>query len=140
MYDRPVLDIDDALKLVDAALAAAPAETKKPIAVAVVDEMGDWVAYVRMDGVTPFAREYARRKAYTASLMQRDVHEFSAARAQSGRPLADLGDARLVGAQNGGVVIRDAAGNVLGGLGVGGAAPEEDERIARAALAAGGLA
>jgi glc operon protein GlcG len=136
MYDRPVLDVDDALALVDAALAAAPSETTKPIAVAVVDDLGDWVAFVSMDGVSPFAREYVRRKAYTAVMMRRDVAEFSKARTESGRPLVDLGDPKLVGALNGGVVIRDAGGNIIGGLGVGGANPEEDERIARAALAA----
>jgi glc operon protein GlcG len=140
MYDRLVLDDQDALNLVDAALAAAQRETKKPVAIAVVDERGDWMAYVRMDGVAPFASEYAQRKAYTASLMRRDLKEYSAARAQAGRSITDLGDAQLVGAGNGGVVIKDAAGNVLGGLGVSGAEPEEDERIARAALAAGGLA
>jgi glc operon protein GlcG len=140
MYNRPVLDIQDALSLVDAALVSAQRETKKPIAVAVVDERGDWVAYVRMDGVSPFASEYAQSKAYTASLMRRDLKEFSAARAQAGRPVTDLGNPRLVGAGNGGVVLKDAAGNVLGGLRVSGAAPEEDEIIAGAALAAGGLA
>jgi glc operon protein GlcG len=136
MYDRPVLDVEDALALVDAALAAAPNETQKPIAVAVVDDQGDYVAFVSMDGVPAFARKYVRNKAYTAVMMRRDVADFSKSRAESGRPLADLGDSGLVGAANGGVVIRDAEGNVIGGLGVGGAAPEEDERIARAALAA----
>ena len=140
MYDRPVLDVDDALKLVDAALAAAPRETKLPIAISVVDEVGDWVAFARMDGVTSFDQEHARRKAYTASITRRDLQEFAAARMQTGRPLADLGDPLFIGAARGGVVVRDAAGNVIGGLGVSGADPEEDERVARAALAAGGAA
>ena len=136
MYDRPVLDIDDALKLIDAALAAAVGAKTRSIAVAVVDENGDWVAFARMDGAPAFSREYAQRKAYTASLMRQDLNEFGPARAKSGRPVADLGNPRLVGASFGGVVIGDPAGNIMGGLGVSGAAPEEDERIARAALAA----
>lgn len=143
MYDRPVLDVEDALALVDAALAAAPTHTNRPIAVAVVDDRGDWVAYARMDGIAPFAREYVRSKAITAALMRTDLKEFSATRAQSGRPVADLGDHRLVGAARGGVVLKDSDGNVIGGLGVGGADPEEDDRIARAAREAkplGGLA
>lgn len=140
MYERPVLDVDDALKLMDAALTAAPVETRQPIAVCVVDDNGDWVAFARMDGTPAFSRAHAQRKAYTASLMRRDLREFAASRAQSGRVLAELGDTRLVGSAHGGVVIKDAAGNVLGGLGVSGGTPEEDERIARAALAAAPVA
>lgn len=140
MYDRPVLDIEDALKLVDAALATAPSVTKQPIAVSVVDENGDWMTFARMDGVSSFVREYAQRKAYTASLMRRDLKDFAASRAQTGRSITEMGNPKLVGAARGGVVIKDAAGNVLGGLGVSGAAPEEDDQIARAALAAAPLA
>lgn len=143
MYDRPVLDVEDALALVDAALAAAPTQTNRPIAVAVVDDMGDWVAFVRMDGAAPFTREFARKKAYTSSIMRRDLQDFAALRAETGRVLVEMGDPRLVGATSGGVVIKDSDGNVLGGLGVSGGAPEEDDRIARAAISAspiGGLA
>lgn len=136
MYDRFVLDIDDALKLIDAALAAALVAKTKPIAISVVDDNGDWMAFACMDGTPAFSREYAQRKAYTASLMRLDLQEFGPARAKSRRPVAELGNPRLVGAWFGGVVIRDSTGNILGGLGVSGAAPEEDERVARAALAA----
>ena len=136
MYDRVVLDVDAALALVDAALAAASAEVELPIAVAVVDDMGDWVAFVRMDGTPMFHREYARRKAYTASLMRRDLHDFAELRTRTDLSLADFGDPRFVGAAEGGIAIRDAAGNLLGGLGVSGATPEENELIARAAIAA----
>jgi uncharacterized protein GlcG (DUF336 family) len=135
MYDRSVLDVDDALRLVDAVLSAAPGETTQPIAVAVVDDMGDWVAFARMDGVPSFNREYARRKAYTSSLMRRDLHEFAATQMQTGRLLTDLGDPQLIGSAHGGVVLRDVAGNVIGGLGVSGGTPEEDERLVRVALA-----
>ena len=136
MYDRVVLDLDDALALVDAALAAASAEVELPIAVAVVDDMGDWVAFVRMDGTPMFHREYARRKAYTASLMRRDLHDFAELRARTDLSLADFGDPRFIGAAEGGIAIRDAGGNLLGGLGVSGATPEENELIARTAISA----
>ena len=136
MYDRVVLDVDDALALVDAALAAARAEVELPIAVAVVDDMGDWVAFVRMDGTPMFHREYARRKAYTASLMRRDLHEFAEVRTRTNLSLVDFGDPRFIGAAEGGIAIRDAVGNLLGGLGISGATPEENELIARTAIAA----
>ena len=136
MYDRPVLDVDDALAIMDAALAAAPGVTERPIAVSVVDDNGDWVAFARMDGTFAFNREFAQRKAYTASLMRQDLRDFAAYRSKADRSLPDFGNPRLVGSAHGGLVIKDASGSVLGGLGVSGATPEEDERIARQALAA----
>jgi uncharacterized protein GlcG (DUF336 family) len=135
MYDRVVLDVEDALRLVDAALAEVADGSQQPIAVAVVDDMGDWVAFVRMDGVPMFHREYARRKAYTAALMRRDLQDFTEVRARTELSLADFGDPRFIGAAEGGISIRDANGNLLGGLGVSGATPEENERIARTAVA-----
>jgi uncharacterized protein GlcG (DUF336 family) len=135
MYDRVVLDVEDALRLVDAALAEVDDGSGQPVAVAVVDDMGDWVAFVRMDGVPMFHREYARRKAYTAALMRRDLQDFAEIRERTELALTDFGDPRFVGAAEGGLGIRDAVGNLLGGLGVSGASPDENDRIARAALA-----
>ena len=139
MYDRPVLDVDDALNLVDAALAAAPGITAKPLAITILDDRGDWVASVVMDGAPLFIREHANRKALTAALMRMDLQELAAARNLVGRPVSDLGDPRLTGSSRGGVAIKDPAGNVIGALGVSGGAPEEDERVAREALAAAPL-
>ena len=141
MYDRQVMDVDAALRAVDAALDAASAEGAAPLAVAVVDDNGDLVAFARTDGAPLFRRRHAVRKAYTASRACADLSEFAAERAQRGTTAADYGD-DLVGAAHGGVVVRAGQGAVVGAIGVQGHDRELDERLARVALAAlqGGLA
>ncbi|MEK9659499.1 MAG: heme-binding protein [Chloroflexota bacterium] len=133
MFTRPVLDVTDAFVAVDAMLAAAPAITPRPLALAVVDDQGDTVAFVRMDGAPIFNRRYALAKAYTASRMRQDLSLFAAYRAQEARQLDDFADPGLVGSAHGGLVVTDpASGAVVGAIGVSGASPEEDERVAQA--------
>ena len=142
MYDRLVLDVEDALRAVDAAIDAASAEGAGPLAVAIVDDNGDLVAFARADGASAFQRQHAIRKAYTASRAGADLAEFAAERAQRGMSAADFDDG-FVGAAHGGVVVRAAGqGAVVGAIGVQGSNREQDERLARVALAAlqGGLA
>ena len=142
MYDRQVMDVEDALRAVDAALDAASAEGAGPLAVAVVDDNGDLVAFARADGTPIFQRKHAIRKAYTASRVGADLSEFAAYRAGRGMSAADFDDG-FVGAAHGGVVVRAAGqGAVVGAIGVQGSDRELDERLARLALTAlqGGLA
>jgi glc operon protein GlcG len=141
MYDRQVMDIEDALRAVDAAMNGASAEGAGPLAVAVVDDNGDLVAFARADGTPIFHRRHAIRKAYMASRVGADLGEFAAERAQRGMSAADFGDG-FIGAAHGGVVVRAAGhGAVVGAIGVQGSDREVDERLARVALAAlqGGL-
>ncbi|MCY4582090.1 MAG: heme-binding protein [Chloroflexi bacterium] len=142
MYDRQVMDVEDALRAVDAAMEAASVEGAGPLAVAVVDDNGDLVAFARADGTPVFQRRHAVRKAYTTSRVGADLSEFAAERAQRGMSAAEF-DGEFVGAADGGVVVR-AAGQeaVVGAIGVQGFDREVDERLARIALAAlqGGLA
>ncbi len=141
MYDRQVMDIEDALRAMDAAIDTAYAEGAGPLAVAVVDDNGDLVAFARMDGTPIFQRRHAIRKAYTASRVGADLSEFAAERAQRGMSAAEF-DQEFVGAAHGSVVVRAAEqGAVVGAIGVQGFDRERDERLARIALAAlqGGL-
>lgn len=136
MYERQVMDIEDALAAVDAALALAFAEGAEGTAVAVVDDNGDLAAYARMDGAPAFQRKHAVRKAYTASRVGRGLGEFAAYCAERGLRASDFGD-DLVAAAHGGGVVRDAeSGAVIGAVGVQGTDREQDERLARAGLAA----
>ena len=142
MYDRQVMDVEDALLAVDAALDAASAEGAGTLAVAVVDDNGDLVAFARTDGTPIFGRRHAIRKAYTASRVGADLSEFAARRAERSMTAADFGD-EFVGAAHGGVVVRAGGqGAVIGAIGVQGSDRELDERLAQVALAAlqGGLA
>ena len=142
MYDRQVMDVEDALRAVDAAMEAASVEGAGPLAVAVVDDNGDLVAFARADCTPVFQRRHAVRKAYTASRVGADLSEFAAERAQRSMSAAEF-DGEFVGAAHGGVVVRAAGqGAVVGAIGVQGVDREVDERLARIALAAlqGGLA
>lgn len=140
MYDRQVMDVEDALRAVDAAIDAASAEGAASVAVAVVDDNGDLVAFARTDDTPIFQRGHAIRKAYTASRVGADLVEFAAYRAERGMSADDFGDG-FVGAAHGGVVVRAGEGVVVGAIGVQSTDREQDERIARVALEAlqGGL-
>jgi uncharacterized protein GlcG (DUF336 family) len=108
-----------------------------PLAVAIVDDGGNLLLFHRMTGVVEGGARYARLKAQTAGLL--------------GSPTRFIGDkidfadpARPVGIAHvehftvtpGGFPIRSGAGQLLGGIGVSGAAAEDDEAAAEAALEA----
>ncbi len=135
MYERQVMDVEDALRAVDAVLAAADGDGAGPVTVAVVDDNGDMTAYARMDGAPSFHRKHAVRKAFTASRVGSDLAEFAAYRAAAGLSATDYGE-ELVAAAYGGVVTRDGSGNVVGAVGVQSSDHERDERLARLGLVA----
>ena len=135
-YTRPLLDVAECIEAVDGMLEAAAEGSQQPMALAVVDEYGALLAFASMDGTSPFVREFAIRKAYTAALMRADLKDFGERRQAQGRSVADYGDPKLVGASRGGVVIsRSQDGRVLGGIGISGGTPEEDDVVARVGLA-----
>ena len=131
-FQKLVLDVSDAMLALDAMLQAATSSEGAPIAMAVVDEYGDLMAFCRMDGTPPFVCEFARQKAYTASRMRSHSRDFVERLKSQGRSAADHGDPKLVGAAGGGaVIVRPADGIVLGGIGVSGRTGAEDDEVAR---------
>ena len=123
-----------ALAAIRAVLDAAPG----PVSVAVVDDHGELVACLAMDGAARDTLENARRKAYTAARSD----------AASTRALAEkVGDAPTELASfdpqfsffHGGVAAF-AEGRRVGAVGVSGLPGAEDERLAVAAIDAAGLA
>ncbi|HLX28387.1 MAG TPA: heme-binding protein [Casimicrobiaceae bacterium] len=119
-----------AMKIVDAAVTKA-LEMKKPQCIAVVDEGGHLLAFMRMDGAKRLSIESSIRKASTAASsraptggIQGDL-EFRLAHATSGR---------LVNLKGGLPIVVD--GITIGGIGVGSQTGEEDLEVAKAGLAA----
>jgi len=137
MYDKLVLDVGDAMTALDAMLVEAPKLSSRPMAMAIVDEYGDLLGFMRMDGTPPNSATFAVRKAYTSARMRSDLGDFRARLAGRGGAVADLGDAGLVVAAGGGaVILHPADGSVLGAIGVSGGTADEDQAVARAGLLA----
>ena len=124
---------EQALEAIRATLEAAPA----PVSIAVVDDHGELVACLAMDGAARDTLENARRKAYTAARSD----------APSTRALAEkVADAPTELASfdpefsffSGGVAAF-SDGRRVGAIGVSGLPGPEDERLAVGAIAAAGL-
>jgi glc operon protein GlcG len=120
---------DEAQVAVDAVKDALLKE-KKAAAIAVADEFGELLAFLRLDGVPVGCNSFAANKAWTAARWKQpskgigmllrdkenwDVHYFS--------------DPRLVAIKGGMPVTLD--GQVLGAVAVAGLTEDEDERFAQ---------
>ena len=109
-----------------------PAE---PVAMAIVDDTGNLVAYAKMDNLRIFSRRHALRKAYTSAIVGMDSGAHAERIHGQGRNMSDLGDPNLTHGQGGLVLMQD--GVILGGIGVGGyPSGQSDEDLSRVGLAA----
>jgi glc operon protein GlcG len=131
----PVIPVERALAAVDGIHARA-GERSLRVAVAVVDAGGDIVALARMDATVPVALRLAVAKARTAAAFGADTRNLTAMGATAPALAAAFGSA-LAGDMAlipGGAPVR--FDDVLcGGVGVGGAGPDEDHELAVAAVA-----
>ena len=108
-----------------------------PVSVFVADDHGELVAAARMDGAAPDTRENARRKAYTAARSDaRSTRELAEKVRDDPAELASF-DPQFSFFKGG--VATFEAGRRVGAVGVSGLPGEEDDALARAALAAAGL-
>ena len=138
----PSLTLAQANQIIAGALARSKASGFKPMGVAVLDDAGHLKAFAREDGASMFRFEVAQGKAWGAvgmgassrTLMQRakDNPNFflSLAATAGGKFLP----------QTGAVLVKDAAGNVLGAVGASGGTGDEDEAICIAGVESAGLA
>ncbi len=124
----------DARKLVDGARARG-LEIGKALSIAVVDYGGFVVLLERMDGARPMTPQIALSKAYSSAVMQRPTYLLEGWRnsdpvffTQVGR----MGQHPIVATKGGFTVKRD--GEIIGGIGVSGGSPDEDQKIAEGVL------
>jgi uncharacterized protein GlcG (DUF336 family) len=106
------------------------------VSAAVVDSGGNLLAFARMDGAEIAGPILAVDKAYTSVSNRIATHELATLAAPGG-PLFGIqanGGGRFV-IFGGGVPLEDAAGTVIGAIGVSGGAVEEDVASAEAAAA-----
>ena len=133
------LPFHDARALADGARARAM-ELGKALSVAVVDYGGFVVLIERMDGARPMTPDIALSKAYSAAVMQRPTEMLENWRnsdpvffTQVGR----MGHRPIVATKGGFTLKRDGA--FLGGIGISGGSPDEDQRICEDVVRAAGF-
>jgi uncharacterized protein GlcG (DUF336 family) len=135
------LSLPQALAVIDAALAEARAKAYKPMGVVVVDAAGQVKAAARDDGATALRIEIANGKA-SAALGMGVSSRVLAQRAKELpaflTALAAVSSQKFL-PQTGAVLIKDAAGEVIGAAGASGGTGDEDEAICIAGIAAAGL-
>jgi len=123
------LTLQQASIIVDKALEKAREMKIPALGVIVLDAAGHTVAYKREDGASMFREDIARGKAWGAVAMGCSSRAL-AKRAQSNPnfmiTLAATAQGRFL-PQMGGVLIRDAAGAILGAAGASGASGDQDE-------------
>ncbi|MEU8800656.1 heme-binding protein [Spirillospora sp. NPDC048819] len=109
----------------------------KALSIAVVDAGGFPVLIKRSDGARPLTPSIAMSKAYTAAVMERPSNMLKNwAESNPGffAQLSTMGTHPIVATEGGVTIKRD--GEILGGLGVSGGTPDEDQKICDEVLAA----
>ncbi len=138
------LTLQQATTIVQTALRTGRETRCAPLAVAVLDAGGHLKAFAREDGAGIVRPQIAIGKAWGALGM--GLGSRTLARRVADQPqqqaffaaLNAMSDGRVVPAA-GGVLIRDAGGEVLGAVGISGDVSDKDEACALAGVAAGAL-
>ncbi len=131
MLSKPVLTLEEADRMIQAAFAEAEKNDWK-VTVAVVDDGGHLLAIRRMDGCAPIATYIAPQKARSAALGRRDTSEYEEM-INNGRT-AFLSAPHVSGLLEGGVPLK-VEGQVIAAIGVSGVKPDQDTQVAKAGIA-----
>ena len=130
-----------ARRILDVALDKSGELALKPLAIAVLDSRGCLVAFAAQDGTSLLRGDVARGKAYGALALGQGSRAIFK-RAQEQAFFIDAVNTLAQGAivpVPGGVLIRDAAGAIVGAVGISGDTSDNDELCAFAGVAAVGL-
>jgi uncharacterized protein GlcG (DUF336 family) len=135
------LNLEAARHMIAVAMQTGHERGMKPLCVVVLDAGGHPLAFERADGASPGRFEIARAKAYGAVMLgMGGTAQLARAEAQAFFMAAVNGvfDGRVLPVP-GGVLVRDAAGKVIGAVGVTGDTSDNDAFAALAGIAAAGL-
>jgi uncharacterized protein GlcG (DUF336 family) len=136
-----MLSLKQAQAIIEGALATSHELGYKPMGVAVVDASGHLKAFAREDGASMFRFEIAQAKAWGAVGMGVSSRVLGTRAKENPNffvSLAATSNGRFL-PQTGAVLIKDAAGEVLGAVGASGGTGDEDERICMAGVDSAGL-
>jgi uncharacterized protein GlcG (DUF336 family) len=135
------LTLDQANRIIGAALARSNEAGFKPMAVVVLDDAGHVKAVQRQDGASMLRIDIATGKAWAAIGMGAASRVLT----QRAKDLPAFFNAIAASAQGkfipqtGAVLIKDASGHVIGAAGASGGTGDEDELICIAGIEATGL-
>lgn len=132
MISKTVLTSDDAVKALAAAQALAT-EKGWAVSIAVCDDGGHLLAFVRMPGASTVSARIAQSKARTAAEFRRDSKNIEDT--INGGRMAFLSVPGLDGMLEGGVPVM-VGGQCAGAVGVSGVKPSEDVMVASAGVEA----
>ena len=135
------ISLEAASVIVDQALAKGRALKLKPLAVAVLDPRGCLKAYKAEDGASLMRFDIAFGKAWGVLGMGfggRELERRGEAHGVFFNSLQVMSEGRVVPAQ-GGVLIRNQAGQIVGAVGVSGDSSDKDELCAIEGIVAAGL-
>jgi uncharacterized protein GlcG (DUF336 family) len=133
--------LSDAQAIVTHALAYARANNIKPLGIAVLDVRGALTAYAAEDGTSLARAQVAIGKASGAIAMgmgSRSLAKRGREAPQFVNAVGQLVPGGLIPVP-GGVLVRDAAGVLVGAVGVSGDTSDRDEEAALAGIAAAGF-
>ena len=135
------LTLAQASTIVDVALKTAREKNFQPLTVAVLDPGGHLVAFKREDKSGILRYDIAYGKAWGALGMgfgSRTLAERAAQTPQFFTMLAAASGGRMI-ANPGGILLRDAAGDVIGAVGISGDTADNDEICGITGIEAAGL-
>ena len=130
MNTKPCLSLDDCRKMIAACEVEARLNSWN-VAIAIVDDGGHLLMFLRMDGATPANADNAMQKGRTAAITRRSTKVWEE-RIAAGR-ISTL-SMPVMAVQGGIPVIYQ--GECVGAIGVSGVQSHEDEQIAKAGAAA----
>lgn len=135
------LTLDQAQRIIAAALAQSREAGYQPMGIAVLDEAGNLKAFAREDGASMFRFDVARAKAWGAvgmGVSSRTLGQRAKDNPNFFVSLAATSAGRFL-PQTGAVLIKDPDGNAIGAVGASGGTGDEDEAVCIAGVRAAGL-
>ncbi len=121
------LALDFVQKMLQQAMDKAKADYGKPICVAISDQAGELIGFVKMDGAPLRSIQISQRKAYTAARICVTTGAFME-RLQREKILASDFDPNYSGLP-GGTPLKNKEGKIIGAIGISGLAASEDQAI-----------
>ena len=133
MYEKPQLGLAQVQASMAAMLKEAAKEPNRPlaIAIAIADDEGKLIAFVRMDNCPPVPQKAAIKRLMLQPATEGIPGALAERLKAQGESVAEYGDPELTAGQGGVVIVRSSDGTIMGGIGVSGLLAPEDEDIAR---------